>query len=342
MQKGTSSTLTKTPKLSCPKHPTQHVRSLCLQRGCSSPYICAHCEVEHSEDHSLVVQPLDSVYDDKALAEYAEVLSLDLSPQNIESVKDKMLGILEDIENNFRKTICETVKMVGESFERLNAEVKRRKNVLRNFDQIKNVSKDVTNDKHLRELVGRYRLVREDYNESLDINFGSLLSSLKKRATTILDKTQSELLSGLKTSLNFESADFSKLKIQEIVQIPRSSGVGYEALAYIAKWNVVAYGCKDDRQRSVGLYDLGIKKTVSSIRFVHQDIINNVLWIDDENFLLTGSNDSIIRIFKASEQGRKLHAIHIFRGHTDHVRYIKYIQDKRIFISAGYDVNIKL
>ena len=331
-----------TLKFTCTKHPTQLVHYICFQQGCSNPSICVHCKVEHSEDHSLVVQPLDSVYNDKALAEYAEVLKYDLSLQNIESLKDEMHMIIQNVEMNLRKTICETVQMIRENFEKLIAEVMRRKDIITNFEQIKDTSKNIPNDKHLRELIDSYRSLRQDYHESLDFNLNGLLSNLKIATSAVIEEAQNKLLTSQKTGLNFEQHNFSKPKVKEIVQISINNGISYEALAYIAKWNLIAFGCNDGSRYSVGLYDLNARMTASSIRGVHNESINNVLWIDRKNYLLTGSNDSIIRMFRVSDQGRTLQAIHKFRGHTDRVKCIKYIVDENVLVSIGYDINIKL
>ena len=343
MQKGISSTFTsQTPKLTCAKHPTQSVHSLCLQQDCSNPYICGHCEAEHSEGHLLAVQSLGSFYDDKALAEYAEVLNFNFSLQNIESMRDEMNMIIQNIEMNLSTILCETVQMIRERFEWLIAEVGRRKEIVTSFEQIKEASKNIPDDKHIRELVESYRLLRQDYHEPLKFDLNSLLSNLKKATNNVIEEAQNKLLSSLKTGLNFEEYNFSKPKVKEKFQIPHSKGIGYEALAFVAKWNLIAFGCKDDNKYSVGLYDLDSKSTVSSVRYVHGVVINNVLWIDHKDYLLTGSNDSTIRIFRVSNQGRALQAIHRFRGHTDCVRCIKYIHDENVLVSIGYDVNIKL
>ena len=90
------------------------------------------------------------------------------------------------------------------------------------------------------------------------------------------------------------------------------------------------------------MYDLSTKSISASVRGVHRIWIINVIWIDHKNYLLTGSNDFTIRVFKASHQGRSLRAIHIFKGHTNHVRSLRYIENQNLLVSAGYDANIKL
>ena len=165
---------------------------------------------------------------------------------------------------------------------------------------------------------------------------------MKISTIAAVEEAQNELLSSLKTGLKFEEYDLSKLKVKEIVQIPRSNGVSYEALAYIPKWNLIAFGCQDDFKHSVGLYDLDARRTTSSIHDIHHEIINNVLWIDHKNYLLTGSNDSTIRVFRVSNWGRTLQAIHKLRGHKNCVRHIKYLDDENVLASIGYDANIRL
>ena len=201
-------------------------------------------------------------------------------------------------------------------------------------------------NEHLRELVKSYGLVQQGYRQRLNIDLERLAPVFEKEVTNISHKAKNELLSSLRGSLTFGTPlDFPKLKAEEVIRIPRSTGVSYEGLAYIAKWNVVAFGSRDhidSRQYSIGLYDLVFKKTLSVVRCIHKGMINNVLWIDHKNYLLTGSDDFSIRVFRASNEGRNLQAIRKFRGHTDCVRLLSYIEDENILVSAGYDINIKL
>ena len=333
----------KSSKVPCPKHPSQNLRFLCLERGCSSPYVCIRCEAKHPKDHSWAFQSLDSVLDDKYVAQYAKILERDFSLQNIGLMKDKMLITLQDLKNKLMNTISETVGMIGKSFEGLQAEVEKRRDSLRTFELLKNNRADAADDKHLKRLVESYQILKRGYNESLDLNLDGLISNFKKATGAVIEKVQTELLSSLKTGLKFEAPDFSKLKVKEMIRIPQGGGVEYEALAHIAKWNLIAFGCEDNNRRVyLGLYDLDAKRLKSSICDVRNDTINNVLWIDHKNYILTGSSDSNIRIFRASDYGRVLQAVHTFRGHTYSVRYIKYIPQENVLVSIGHDVNIKL
>ena len=140
-----------------------------------------------------------------------------------------------------------------------------------------------------------------------------------------------------------QAVDFSALKVQQTIQIPWSCGISYEGIVYIEKWNVFAFGCQNDQEKhSIGLYDLGAERIISSLHKIHQSYIVNVIWIDHKNYLLTGSFDCTIRVFGVSDHGRTLRALHVFRGHTDLVRCLKYIPDENLLVSAGYDTNIKL
>ena len=282
------------------------------------------------------------MFDDKHVAQYTKILDVDLSLQNTGLMKDKMLIALQDLKNKLMDTICEIAEMIVESFDRLKTEVEKRRDTLRTFDQLKNIPPENADDKHLKRLLESYQLLKRGYNESFDFNLDGLISNFKKTSSAVIEKMQTELLSSLKAGLEFEESDFSKLKVKETIQIPLSSGLSYGALTHIAKWNLVAFGSRDGSIYSVGLYDLDAKRLKSSICDIHNNAINSVLWIDNKNYLITASDDSIIRIFRASDYGRALQAIRKFRGHTDFVRCIKYIHQENVLVSIGYDANIKI
>ena len=103
-----------------------------------------------------------------------------------------------------------------------------------------------------------------------------------------------------------------------------------------------AFGCEENHRSSVGLYDLSTKIISASVRGAHEQGINNVIWIDHKNYLLTGSFDFTIRVFKAFHQGKSLRPIHIFKGHTNVVASMRYIKNEKLLVSTGYDADIKL
>ena len=169
------------PQFQCPKHPAKTIHSLCLHIGCTTPYICKECEIKHPKNHTKLFQPISGIYNDKILAQYAKVLDSDFSLKNLGSRKDKMFMILKNFEEEFRQIISKMMQAVGDSFETLKAEIERRKSTLRTFEQIKHVLKmDNIDDKHLRELVGSYRLAKQESIADLDIDFETLSSTFKK------------------------------------------------------------------------------------------------------------------------------------------------------------------
>ena len=205
----------KSRKVSCPRHPSQKLRFLCLERGCSSPYVCTHCEAKHPKDHLWAFQSLDSVFDDKYVAQYAKILDLDFSLQNIGLMKDKMLITLQDLKNKLIDTISEMAEMIVESFDSLKTEIAKRRDTLRTFEQLKHIRADTADDKYLKRLVESYQLLKRGYKESFDFNLDGLISDFKKTSSTVVEKVQTELLSSLITGLKFEESDFSKLKARE-------------------------------------------------------------------------------------------------------------------------------
>ena len=139
-----------------------------------------------------------------------------------------------------------------------------------------------------------------------------------------------------------EKNDFSKLNVRKKLLIPWSGGVGAGAIVYIKKWNALGFGCIKGTNYSVGLYDLKTNKVSASVDSIHRNFIANVLWIELKNYLVTGSDDSTIRVFRVSNEGTKILPIKIIRGHTQAVRCLKYLESEDLLVTAGMDADIKL
>jgi len=58
--------------------------------------------------------------------------------------------------------------------------------------------------------------------------------------------------------------------------------------------------------------------------------------------IITCSNDMKIKVYAASNQGKTLRSIATFRGHTNLVRCIKYLEGEDLLVSAGDDPDIKV
>ena len=136
--------------------------------------------------------------------------------------------------------------------------------------------------------------------------------------------------------------DFSKLKIQDKLSFSCGSGLTVDSFAYIEKWCVVAFGYKDCSKFSVGLYDLEAKRPLATLRELHRGRIISIVWIDHKNYLITGSDDSVIRVYRVYNKGIHLEPIHRFIGHKSGVRCLRYVPKQDLLISTGHDTNIKL
>jgi len=136
--------------------------------------------------------------------------------------------------------------------------------------------------------------------------------------------------------------DFFNLKVKTSYSIPASEGVLYEACAFIPKWNVLAVGFRKNQQGSLGLYNIKSHELVSSTENVHKRWINHVVWVEKWNCIVTCSNDTKIKVFGVRDEGKTLKNLTTFRGHTNLVRCIKYLENHDLLVSAGDDPDIKI
>ena len=76
---------------------------------------------------------------------------------------------------------------------------------------------------------------------------------------------------------------------------------------------------------------------MSSTENIHKKCINHVIWVEKWNSIVTCSNDTKIKVFGVSDQGKTLKNLTIFS-----VRCIKYLENYDLLVSAGEDPNIKV
>jgi len=166
--------------------------------------------------------------------------------------------------------------------------------------------------------------------------------NIQRETETAVNKFKFDILSKLKASLDLKPLDFFKLKVKTSYSIPCSEGVLYEACAFIPKWKLLAVGFRKNQQGSLGLYNLESHELVSTASNVHKKWINHVIWVEKWNYIVTCSNDMKIKVFAVLNQGKNMKLIATFRGHTNLVRCIKYLDAEDLLISAGDDPDIKV
>lgn len=183
--------------------------------------------------------------------------------------------------------------------------------------------------------------MKQDIN-IFDLSPDALPSNVQREADAVANKFKYELLSKLNASLDLKPVDFFNLKVKTNYSIPASEGVLYEACAFIPKWNVLAVGFRKNQQGSLGLYNIKSHELVSSTENVHKRWINHVIWVEKWNCIVTCSNDTKIKVFGVGDEGRTLKTLTTFRGHTNLVRCIKYLENHDLLVSAGDDTDIKV
>jgi len=149
-------------------------------------------------------------------------------------------------------------------------------------------------------------------------------------------------MSKLNASLDLKPIDFFKLKVRSSHSIAASEGVLYEACAFIPKWKLLAVGFRKNQQGSLGLFDMESQDLISSSDNVHKRWINHVIWVESRNMIVTCSNDTKIKVFAVQKEGKEIKALTTFRGHTNLVRCIKYLDQEDLLVSAGDDPDIKI
>lgn len=331
-----------TPNFKCPKHPKTFIHSLCLHKDCLTPYICHYCQRTHPKDHAKDLQAIKEVCNNSEEArQYSQHLDSKFSKDEIKTTEESVIAVLQRVEDEFRSRVAEMKLEVKAMFAEVDAEVARRKDIVAFFETLKNLNVPNPDENHLKDMVSQYKLLTECMKQPFNVNLDSIASTFQREVTAVKNKIESDLSLKLKDMASYKAVDFFRLEVKKKLLIPKSQGVAFDSLVYIEKWNVLGFGAGGD-SNFVGLYDLSTESLLSAVYDVHIQHIVNTVWVDHKNYLITGSNDYTIRVFRASNGGRTLQPVHRFIGHQSHVRSLRYIQSEDLLVSAGYDPDIKL
>jgi len=330
-------------RLHCPHHPDQFVTAFCLREGCSSPAICPSCKPKHPKEHASSFLSIQSLFNDKFSSLYAKNLRDKFSPEHIEVIHSQILSILNKMEDNILKAVRELKENANDFFGELSRNVERLRKTYSEYVQQTGPAPDRFDmqSSEIKQLVVNYKTLKQDI-KIFDMNLDVVPQNLSREAEVATNKFKFEILSKINDSLDLKPIDFTKLKVKTTHSIAASEGVLYEACAFIPKWKLMAVGFRKNQQGSLGLFDLDSQELISSSENVHKRWINHVIWVERWNMIVTCSNDTRIKVFAVQEQGKQIKTLTTFRGHTNLVRCIKYLEHEDLLVSAGDDPDIKI
>ena len=334
----------KTHNFQCPKHPRMSINQFCLKNNCESPYLCSLCKLNHPWQHVGYFQTVESVYKDQVIADYATNLNSDYSLDSVGIIFEKTMKVLLQIETDILEFLRELKARVKQSFADLVENIGRRREVYTKFMRYReNPPKTpLPLEEYIKNLLRSYKLLKSDNSTVFDLRIMNISDQFRIEANETLQDFKKRLSSSLNPKIDFEHPDFTRLHVKHTFKVPYSSGVLYQACTYIKKWNILAVGFKQASWSCLGLYDMETHNLAAINNKAHKAWTNHVIWIEQKSFILTCSNDNTIRVYKLSDNGRRLNSLGLLRGHTGHVRCIKYLDDVSLLVSAGFDVNIKV
>jgi len=246
------------------------------------------------------------------------------------------------MEEEMLKSIQELKKNADDYFNNLSETIERVRRTYVDYTELSMLSsKSEVEAEQLKLLIENYKILKQDI-KIFDLSLDTIPGNLQRETEAALNKFRCEVLSKLNASLDLQPIDFFKLKIKTSYSIPLSEGVLYEACAFIPKWKLLAVGFRKNQQGSLGLYNLENHELVGTAYNVHNKWINHVIWVEKMNYIVTCSNDMKIKVFVALNQGKTIKPIASFRGHTNLVRCIRYLDTEDLLVSAGDDPDIKV
>jgi len=330
-------------QVQCPLHPNQHIVSFCLKENCASPAICASCKGSHAKNHQAHFISIQNFFNDQVLNQYNKNLQNRFSLEHIEQIHRESIGIINKMEEDVVRSIRELKKDAEEFFLNLSETVEKLRDVYRDYKRLValgNTRFEIEN-KEVKQLISNYKTLKSEI-KVFDLNLEAIPQNLQRDAETATNKFKFEILAKLNAAIDLKPLDFFKLKVKTSYTMPSSEGVLYEACAYIPKLKALAIGYRKNQQGSLGLYSLENQDLVSSIENVHKRWINHVIWVEKWNAIVTCSNDTKIKVFSVKDDGAEMKNVATFRGHTNLVRCIKYLDSEDLLVSAGDDPDIKI
>jgi len=332
-----------TCRVSCPSHPDQLVTGFCLKENCDSPAICGACKTTHNKTHQASYISLQNFFNDQLLNQYNKNLNNKFSLEHIEEIHRESITILNKMEEEVVRSIRDLKKDAEEFFANLSETVEKLRDVYQDYKRLVSLgsTRYEIETRDVKQLISNYRTLKSEI-KVFDLNLEAIPQNLKRDAETATNKFKFEILAKLNAAIDLKPVDFFKLKVKTSYNMPASEGVLYEACAYIPKLKMLAVGYRKNQQGSLGLYNLENQEVVTSIENVHKRWINHVIWVEKWNAIVTCSNDTKIKVFIVKEDGSSMKSVATFRGHTNLVRCIKYLDSEDLLVSAGDDPDIKI
>jgi len=250
---------------------------------------------------------------------------------------------LTKMEDEVVKSIRDLKKDAEDFFFNLSETVEKLREVYKDYKRLVALgsTRYEIENRDVKQLISNYKVLKSEI-KVFDLNLESIPQNLKRDAETATNKFKFEILAKLNATIDLKPLDFSKLKVKTSYSMPASEGVLYEACAYIPKLKMLAIGYRKNQQGSLGLYSMENQEVVSSIENVHKRWINHVIWVEKWNAIVTCSNDTKIKVFTVQDDGASMKNVATFRGHTNLVRCIKYLESEDLLVSAGDDTDIKV
>jgi len=246
-------------------------------------------------------------------------------------MEEEVLRAFQDLKRN-----------TEEYFSDLSDSIDRVRKTYDDYNELAQMSlKNDAEPEQIKQLVENYKMLKQDV-KIFDFSLEAVPANLHREAETVVNKFKFEIQSKINATLDLQPIDFFKLKVKTSYSIPCSEGVLYEACAFIPKWKVLAVGFRKNHQGSLGLYNLDSQELVGTANNVHNKWINHVIWVEKRNYIVTCSNDMKIKVFAVLNQGKIIKPIMTFRGHTNLVRCIRYLDMEDLLVSAGDDSDIKV
>jgi len=315
--------------------------AFCLKPDCPTPFVCPSCKSSHPKGHKNHFTSVQNFFTDQFTSHYSKNLRTRFSADHIESIHREVISILNKLEDDVVTSIRELKKNAEEYFSDLSSNVERLRKTYNEYTELSDCSRDDLEPEQVKQLFENYKILKQDI-KVFDLSLEAIPVNLQKEVETVSHKFNYDILGKLKTNMALKPIDFSKVKVKSVMDIPTSEGVLYEACAFIPKWKLLAVGFRKNQQGSLGLLNLDSQEVISTVSDVHKRWINHVIWVEKRNLLVTCSNDMKIKVFAVSNQGKDIKAVATFRGHTNLVRCIKYLENEDLLVSAGDDPDIKL
>jgi len=333
------------------------LKNICKDEGCQQRLLCDFCVFEPvSKGQEKPHKDIAAIQELLDISLFYQLEAYAKEEENVfQPLDDRYHGVCSTISSSFEDLRIKISELLVQSEERakvkaqeyfLQPRPKKWVALMEEYKTKKAAYVSVQNQGQTRQLddfVSLINKVEQQKKEKEEDSIHHILEIQKEQMEKILRGVKASItmmVDKLFPSSNIQEPDL-KVSVSDLKffkDVKTNNKFIMNSMVYIPKLGQIVTGSETGTISTWNPVTLDPIKTYK----VHDGPINSLLYLEKENLLLTGSRDTLIKMFPVTNTDINVAKSTVFSGHTEAVRSLLYLEGEDKFASAGEDPNIRI